>query len=133
MYQQEEMFFEDDLDAARQAVKAVGGNKAFGKTLWPEMDADAAGRKLADCLNTHRDARLTFSQMLLLMRMAREKGFHGLAEFAMSETGYARPVPVNPQDEAALRVQQLDEVLRRAATLASSLEKLRNSPVMRNT
>lgn len=117
--------YEDELDAARDAVKHLGGAKRVAPLLWPDKTVDNGSRYLNDCLNASRAERLTPSQVLLLMRMAREIGFHGLAEYFMREAGYSRPVPVNPETEATMLVQQMDVVLDRAELLALRLERIR--------
>ncbi len=117
--------YEDELDAARDAVKALGGAKKVGTLFWPDKTTDNAARYLLDCLNNQRAERLTPSQVLMLMRMAREVGFHGLAEYFMAEAGYCRPVPTNPETEAAVLVHQMDAALDRIDGLARRMERLR--------
>jgi len=90
--------FNEVLD---ELVKVLGGAKDVGCLLWPEMDAQAAQRKLLDCLNPERSARLTPEQAVFLMRKARQAGCHAGAEWLMAHLGYAAPVPLEPQDEIA--------------------------------
>jgi hypothetical protein len=71
----EEQVFEDDLDALRATVQALGGNKIVGALLWPDKTPEGAGRSMADCCNPSRSERLNPSQLLFLMRMARERGW----------------------------------------------------------
>lgn len=118
--------YEDELDAARAAVRALGGAKKAGPMFWPDKSIENAARYLTDCLSPNRAERLSPSQFLLLLRRAREVGFHGLAEYLMAEAGYCRPVPVNPQTEAAVLAGQLDAVLDRAERLTAKLTDMRN-------
>lgn len=124
-----EPLYEDELEAARAAVKAMGGPKKVGPIFWPDKSVENAGRYLTDCLSHNRAERLTPSQFILLMRRAREMGFHGLAEYVMSDAGYCRPVPVNPQTEAAVIAGQLVEMLDRAERLTGLLQNLKNMGV----
>ncbi|WP_390342334.1 hypothetical protein ACFJIS_18925 [Variovorax boronicumulans] len=117
--------YDDELDAARATVKALGGAKKVGPIFWPDKSPENAARYMADCLNASRSERLLPSQVLLLMRMGREVGHHGLAEHFMAEAGYQRPVPVNPEAEAAVLAHQLDAVLDRAAGLVDRLALMR--------
>lgn len=119
------LFYDDDLDALRATVHALGGYKAVALKIWPDKTADAGGRMLADCCNGGRAERLKPSQLLLVMRLGREAGAHALAEHFMAEAGYGRPVPVNPQDEAATLLQRMDESLAAANQLAARLERLK--------
>lgn len=120
--------YEDELDALRETVRALGGPKKVGPLLWPDKKVETASRSLSDALNPNRDERLTPSQVLMIMRLGRQAGCHGLAEYFMAEAGYARPVPVAPETEAALLATQLDAALDRAERLALRLESLRGTP-----
>lgn len=119
------LLYEDELDAARDAVKHLGGAKKVGPLIWPDKQPEAAARHLHDCLNGARPERLCPSQLLLLMRHARLAGFHGLAGYLMREAGYAPPVPVHPQSEADLLARRLEAILGEASALASRLERIK--------
>lgn len=119
------LLYEDELDAARDAVKHLGGAKVVGGMLWPDKSPESAARYLLDALNPTRAERLTPSQVLLLMRKAREVGFHGLTAFLLREAGYAPPVPINPETEAAVLTRQVDSLMGQAASLVSRLERLK--------
>jgi hypothetical protein len=119
------LFYDDDLDALRAVVHALGGYKVVGAKIWPDKTPEAAGRLLADCCSGGRAERLKPSQVLLVMRLGREGNCHVLAEHFMAEAGYAKPVPVDPQDEAATLLQRMDDALHSASQLASRLERLR--------
>lgn len=91
-------FFEDINDALRQAVKALGGNKAVGVKLWPEKTATAAAQSMSDCLNPERREKLSPEQVVFILRMAREKGYHAAMQFIAFDTGY-KATPVDPQTQ----------------------------------
>lgn len=124
---EQRLFYEDDLDALRATVQALGGYKTVGAKLWPDKTPDSAARLLADCCNVSRSERLKPSQLLLVMRMGREAGVHILAEHFMGEAGYRKPEPIVPEDEAAHLVQRMDEVLAVASQLATRLERMRRT------
>lgn len=96
-------------DALIACVKALGGSKQVGPKLWPEKAPDHAQRALLDCLNEDRPAKLSPEQVLLILRMAREKGHHETINFILDSLGYAGAQPIEPKDEAAeLRRQVLE-------------------------
>lgn len=121
----EHLLYDDELDAARDAVKALGGAKKVGQQFWPDKTPEAAHRSLLDCLNSSRAERLTPSQLLLLMKWARGVGFHGLAGYYMQEAGYSQPVPVDPETEAAVLVRQVESAMDRAVSLVERLERIK--------
>ena len=127
----ESPLYDDELEAARATVKSLGGAKKVGPIFWPEKSPENAGRYMLDCLNASRSERLTPAQVLLLMRMGREVGVHCLAEYFMAEAGYQRPVPINPDAEAAVLAHQIDSVFDRASDLLGRLERIRKmgSPI----
>lgn len=45
------LLYEDELDAAKDAVKALGGAKKVGPLIWPDKAPETAARHLLDCLN----------------------------------------------------------------------------------
>lgn len=91
--------FEDINDALQAAVKALGGYKKVGPMLWPEL-GETAGNRLRDCLNAGRREKLSPEQVLLLLRKAREAGYHAAMHFVAFDTGY-RAQPVDPQSQEA--------------------------------
>lgn len=95
------LFYESPEDALREVVRALGGNKAAGAILRPELSADEAGKWVSDCLNPDRVQSFRPSQLLLLLRKGREAGCHAAATYLMRESGYADPTPIEPEDEKA--------------------------------
>jgi hypothetical protein len=69
-------------------VKALGGSKPVGARLWPELMADKAQRKLLDCLNPEREHRLSPEQAMVIMRWARDIGYHTGWEVYADMCGY---------------------------------------------
>lgn len=117
--------YDDELDAARAVVQALGGTKQVGPQFWPEKPPLNAARYLSDCLSPGRCERLSPAQVLMLMRMGREKGAHMLAEYFMTAAGYQRPVPINPEMEAGRLIQHIDGVFVQARQLIERLERVR--------
>lgn len=110
-------------EALIACVKACGGSKQVGPLLWPEKTSDAAQRTLLDCLNDERPAKLSPEQVLLILRMARAKGYHGAMEFLCSDAGYTLPAPIEPVDEVAELMRVFNESVALQASLATRIEK----------
>ncbi|MFD2754274.1 hypothetical protein [Comamonas terrae] len=121
--------YEDELDAARDAIRHLGGPKRVGEMLYPDKSPEAAARYLLDALNPARDTRLSPGQLLLLMRKCREAGFDGLTAYILNAAGYAPPVPLDPTTEAMKLTRELDRTMDRAEALVSHLQRLRAAGV----
>lgn len=85
-------------DALIECVKSCGGSKAVGVALWPANGVEAAQRQLLACLNPDRNEKLGPDEVLLILRMARDRGCHAGMQYLAETLGYATPVPVAPQD-----------------------------------
>lgn len=116
--------FETLNDCLIACVKAAGGSKQVGHKVWPEKTVDAAQRHLLNCLNEGKDERLTPDQVILIARLARDKGCHAYAEFVAFSLSYAEPVPIEPKDEADELRRQFIESTRSLAAMAERIEAL---------
>ena len=124
------LIYEDELDAARDAIKHLGGAKRVGEMLYPDKQPEAAARYLLDALNPARSERLSPGQLLLLMRKSREVGFDGLTAYLLNEAGYAPPVPLDPTTEATKVARELDRTMDRAEALVLQLQRLKAAGVV---
>lgn len=88
-------------DMLVEIVNSTGGAKKIGSMLWPELLVDVAHRKLLDCLNPERPAKLDPEQVLFLLRIARKQGETSGIEFLCEQLHYAVPQPIEPKDEEA--------------------------------
>ena len=98
--------FESINEALIACVKECGGSKQVGSKLWPEKALDAAQRHLLACLNEDKPERLSPEQLVLLMRMGRERGCHSIINYMAETLGYAQPVPIDPKDELTELMRQ---------------------------
>lgn len=115
--------FESINDALQAAVTALGGFKKVGPALRPELPTDQAAGWLRDCLNPTRRERLAPEQMMLVLRMAREAGYHAAMQFVAFDTGY-KATPVDPQTlEAELQERFCDSV-QVLSQMAQKLERM---------
>jgi hypothetical protein len=107
-----------------ECVKAAGGSAIVGPKLWPEKPREAAQRLLLDCLNEERSAKLSPEQVLLVLRLARAKGYHEGIAFILADLAYAPTIPIEPKDEAAELQRQFIECMAVAARLTERLERI---------
>lgn len=99
-------------DAVRDTCRIVGFND-IALELWPKKGTLAAARYLNDCLNPERSHKLDGEEIVYIAKRGREKGVHLIAAFICMETGYAPPVPVDPEDtKAELQRAFIDAVSR---------------------
>lgn len=107
-----------------ECVKAAGGSALVGKKLFPEKSPEAAQRTLLDCLNEERPAKLSPEQVVLVLRLARARGYHGGIAFILADLGYAPTMPIEPKDEAAELQRQFVEASNRIADAVAQAERL---------
>lgn len=124
------LFHESMTEAIRDCVNAMGGAKQVGSKLWPEKTPDAANRLLLSCLNEDRPEHLTLDQLMLILRMARDKGCHIGAAYIMRSLGYADPQPVEPRDESAELQRAFMQSVELQRQILSRMERL-GGPTLR--
>ena len=107
-----------------ECVKAAGGSSIVGRKLFPEKSQESAQRALLDCLNEDRPAKLSPEQVLLVLRLARAKGYHDGVAFILADLGYAPTTPIEPKDEAAELSRQASELLAAAERITERLQRL---------
>lgn len=105
-------------------VKAAGGSAIIGKKVFPEKSPDAAQRALLDCLSEDRPAKLSPDQVKLVLRLARDKGYHGGIAYLLADLGYAPTTPIEPQDEAAELRRQFIGASAQMAETAARMEEI---------
>lgn len=111
-------------DAIRDTVMALGGFKKVGSMLWPAMPADDAGRKLSACLNTEKREKLDLGELRLIRHAARERGVHTLMSYESRDAGYAEPVPITPEDEAAQLKREYIAAVKAMSNIQARLDRL---------
>ena len=129
--QQEQLFYDSELEALRDDVNALGGPKDVGRWFWPEKSIEASRNMVNDRLNAERRDRFTDEQKRLVMRRVREKrGFSATLIFICDDTGFERPKVRDPADEQALLVRTIQEasVILKGAT--ERLDRLARAPVV---
>lgn len=125
--QNEMPFFEDELDALKAAVQALGGSKKVGQMLWQDKGVDAASRLLLDCLNPARNEKLSLSQVMLILRAAKEAGCHTPFQWIAGEVGYDAN-PVSRADEADRVLTVIEQSSKQLAAAIRAMEAMRSNP-----
>lgn len=119
------LFVENVYDALRAIVQHLGGPKVVGAALWPAKSVDDARKLLLDCLNAERHEKLDPDQVVHLLRMAREAGFHVAKHWFDSETGYLPSTPADPTEEQARLVTVIESAGAQIQRAIEALDKLR--------
>lgn len=117
------MFVDDLNEAIRATCNALGGLKSVGAELKPEKSAVDAGKWLADCLNPSKRDRLDPEQLAFIRRRARMVGCHILAAYEMRDAGYAEPMPIAPEDEAAQLQREYIAAVKTMAQIQARMDR----------
>jgi len=125
------MLDESPNKALESVVKSLGGTKQVAPLLWPDKSIEDARRLLCDCLSDDRPAKLDFSQVLFILRLARSRGIHGGMAYIAAELGYAEPQPIEPRDELAELLRQNLEAHRESQRRQERIERLM-TPALRS-
>ena len=123
MSTQPNLFNEDIWQALSDCVRAMGGNKSVGSMLRPEMDATDAGKWLATCLNQSRPEKLCIEQVLWILRESRKVNCHAGMAYIARDSGYADPIPVEPEDERAALQREFVEQSKALQKLLAHMER----------
>lgn len=121
-------------EALIEAVRATGGSKAVAAALWPAKAArnlEDARRYLAACLDPERAEKLALEEIMLIARMARERGCHVLMAYLAADLGYQAPVPMQPADEADELRRRFIAATEDLARMAERIQRIEARPVPR--
>src|SRR5262245_6951618 len=119
------LFLEDIYDALRAIVAALGGPKVVACKLWPMTPPEQARRQLLDALNRDNPRKLDPEEVMALLRMGRDAGFHEAKHWIDGTLGYERAAPVDPEDELAGLLREYVDHAQRLASLAPRIEEMR--------
>lgn len=122
------LFMEDVYDALRAAVQALGGAKQAAGRLWPHKPIEQARKELLDALNRDNPRKLDAEEILAVLRMAREAGFHNAKHWLDVAIGYTPTPPSDPQVERDRLADSLARAAEEFAALTRAVERL-NVPV----
>lgn len=115
------LWFDDIYGALRGFVSFAGGSKVVGPLVFPAKGEKAAAW-LDDCLNPERPAKLAPEELVHMVKLARERGFHGLMCFIGDEADY-EVKPKEPKDELASLYSQFVESVGEVKKLSERIER----------
>jgi hypothetical protein len=116
-------FHESINDALQAAVMALGGYKKVGPSLRPELPIDQAAGWLRDCLNPSRREKLAPEQVMLILRAARQAGYHAAMQYLAFDTGY-KAAPVDPQDQEAQLQERFIDAVEGLSAIQAQLQRI---------
>jgi hypothetical protein len=117
------LFYDDELDAIQTAIGNCGKTfMAVAQHMFPDMKAESAYAKLKACCNPAGDQRLTFGQVIRLMRFCEcyDPLYH-----ACDETLHARPDRKAPEDEAVKLVEVISGAANTMERAMKAIEHLK--------
>lgn len=115
--------FESVNDALQAAVTALGGFKRVGPALRPELPVDQAAGWLRDCLNPARREKLAPEQVMLILRLAHDAGYHAAMQFVAFDTGY-KATPVDPVSQVEQLQERFCDSVQALSQMAAKLERM---------
>jgi hypothetical protein len=115
-------FYDSIEDALKAAVVALGGSKAVGTLLFPDKSFEAATRYLQDCLNPARNEKLEYTQVMLILKKAREAGVHGPFSWLAAECGYDA-LPITKDEQTSRLINSIESASKALSAAMAMLNK----------
>lgn len=115
------LWFDDIYAALRGFVSFSGGSKTIGPLVFPKKGEKAASW-LDDCLNPDRSAKLDPEELMHMLRLARERGFHELMRY-IGDTADYDISPREPKDELASLYGSYVEAAKEIRRLSEKIER----------
>lgn len=120
---QDKLFFEDEYEALNLMISNSGKTaKELAVFLFPHLKLDSAYARLKACLNSEKDERLTFGQIIAAMKFCER---YEPLMYACDETLHARPDRRAPKDEEVRLVEAMNSASSMLAKAMKQLEVLR--------
>ena len=127
--QQIDLFYENVHDALKAAVQAAGGAKVVAGRLWPHKAGADSHRELLDALNRDRPRKLDPEETMMVLRLAREAGFHAAKHYIDEQTGSQKTPALDPRDELAELQRAYIESVALQRQIADRMERLSTPPI----
>lgn len=125
------LFHERAEDAAAAVIDACGGRKSFACELWPHKPQRDAHNLIDACLNPERRERFSPEHLMFICKRGREVGCHALMNYMARASGYADPIPVEPEDEIARMQREFVEATKALGQLAARIESVQSTKLQR--
>lgn len=124
------LFLEDVFDALRAAVQAAGGAKVVAGKLWPHKPIDQARKELLDALNRDNARKLCIEEVIAILAMSREAGYHQAKHWIDEAIGYQPTLPADPKVERDRLADELARAADHFKALTRAVERL-NEPALK--
>ena len=126
---QAKLFYDDEYEALNLMVSnSQKAPKELACFLFPHLKPDSAYARLKACLNSEKDERLTFGQIIAAMKFC---GCYDPLMYACDETMHARPDRKAPQDEEVRLVEAINSAATVMTNAMKQLEHLRSIGTVR--
>jgi hypothetical protein len=119
-------FFDSPEDALKAIIQHLGGIKRVGPKLFPDKSVDAAARYLLDCVNHDRQEKLALTQIMMLLRLAHEAGYHSAYAWLSGEIGYDIK-PITRAEEVDRLTSVVEQSTKTLASALATLERLQRA------
>lgn len=119
-------FFDSPEDALKAIIQQLGGIKKVGPRLFPDKTVDAAARYLLDCVNADRSEKLSLSQIMMLLRLAHEAGYHTAYAWISGEVGYDVK-PITKAEEVDRVTSVIEQSTKTLTSALATLERLQRN------
>lgn len=123
--EQARLWYEFPEDALGDLIKALGGPKAVGHRLMPDIAMDDARRQVDGWLDRNSKYKPSLSQLMWLLAEGRRVGCHVLIEFFADAAGYAKPTPVEPKDADAELQREFIESVKKQERILEEMKRHR--------
>lgn len=121
---QNKLFYDDEYEALNLMVSnSHKSAKELAGFLFPHLKQDSAYARLKACLNSEKDERLTFGQIIAAMKFCER---YDPLMFACDETLHARPDRKAPGDEEVKLVEAINGAADVMSKAMKQLEHLRS-------
>jgi hypothetical protein len=108
-------------EALRLAVDALGGDKAVGSALRPEMNPVLAGQWVSHCLDPERREKFSAAQIVFVLTRAKGKGRHEAFESFAQQCGYRVVAVLDPNEEIAELARRAEAAARLSTELSQEM------------
>lgn len=119
-------FFDSPEDALKAIIQQLGGIERVGPLLFPDKSVDAAARYLLDCVNHDRQEKLALTQIMMLLRLAHEAGYHTAYAWLSGEIGYDVK-PITRAEEVDRLTSVVEQSTKTLASALATLERLQRA------
>lgn len=119
-------FFDSPEDALKAIIQHLGVIKKVGPLLFPDKSVDAAARYLLDCVNHDRQEKLALTQIMMLLRLAHEAGYHTAYAWLSGEIGYDIK-PITRGEEVDRLTSVVEQSTKTLASALATLERLQRA------